>query len=375
MITNSKDGQRYFNALMVNEMALRRNIKTLIEHFREVEVIGVCKGNGYGLGLIPFANALIEHGVTTLAVASTQEGIALRESGIEAPILMLSSTSIEHEIKLLLVNKITPTVGSFSSLAIVKKLADELDAKLDIQLVFDTGFGRFGFMEHEMNELIRNLKADKLVNIVGLFSHFSEGYGDEKTVRAQLLKFTNIRDEFRKVKISFGKAHMANSSAAIKHDFTKLNAVRLGSAFVGRLSVPTTLNIVKIGEFASTVTEIHDLKVGDTCGYSSTFTAKRDTKIAVVSAGTSHGLNLTRVSRPTAFKTKLYFIRQHIRQILREEPLMCKVWGRDVPCVGVIGVTNAMVDVTDTNCHVGDICTFDVNPLMVDSSIVRIYES
>ena len=98
--------------LVVSTQAVRHNAQRIQEIAGDSRVIAVVKGNGYGMGLTPFATLLADCGITYFAVAALEEGIKLRQGGITQPILLLSPVSDEEEATALIQNHITATVGS-----------------------------------------------------------------------------------------------------------------------------------------------------------------------------------------------------------------------------------------------------------------------
>ena len=98
--------------LVVDLGALRQNVRTLTAAMGDVPIYGVCKGNGFGMGLVPFAQTLLEEGIETLAVASIDDAAALRQAGISCDILMLSSTSLPAEVQRILELDLIASLGS-----------------------------------------------------------------------------------------------------------------------------------------------------------------------------------------------------------------------------------------------------------------------
>ena len=98
--------------LVVDLGALRQNVRTLTAAMGDVPIYGVCKGNGFGMGLVPFAQTLLEEGIETLAVASIDDAAALRQAGISCDILMLSSTSLPAEVQRILELDLIASLGA-----------------------------------------------------------------------------------------------------------------------------------------------------------------------------------------------------------------------------------------------------------------------
>lgn len=99
-------------ALLINKEDLKHNINIIKERAKqnETKIIAVVKGNGYGIGLVEYAKFLIDNGIEMLAVATTEDAVTLRQAGIKEDILMMSSTCIEDDVKLLIENNIILTM-------------------------------------------------------------------------------------------------------------------------------------------------------------------------------------------------------------------------------------------------------------------------
>ena len=109
--------------LVVDLGALRQNVRALKAAMGVTPIYGVCKGNGFGMGLVPFAKTLAEEGIETLAVASIDDAVALREAGLACDILMLSSTSLPDEARRLVALDLIASLGSVAAIETLERAA------------------------------------------------------------------------------------------------------------------------------------------------------------------------------------------------------------------------------------------------------------
>ena len=107
-----------------------------------VPVIGTVKANGYGLGTVQFARELVDNGIALLAAARPEEAAAVRNAGIDCPILLLSPVADGNEAELLIDRSITACVGSRDSALLLEETAQRRSAVIEAHLKLDTGFGR-----------------------------------------------------------------------------------------------------------------------------------------------------------------------------------------------------------------------------------------
>ena len=165
-------------ALIIEKKDLKHNIARIKEFInpennqKKVEIIAVIKGNGYGLDLIQYANFLIDNGISFFAVASTDEAIKLRKSGIKEKILMLSSTANKEEVEELIQNNIILTIGSKVAGQVANEVANKLNTKAQIHLKIDTGFGRYGFIYERPEEIVEVVNTWTNLKVAGTYSHY-----------------------------------------------------------------------------------------------------------------------------------------------------------------------------------------------------------
>ncbi len=370
------------NKLVINKEDLRYNIEQIKKYAKKsgqddngkpLTIIAVVKGNGYGLGIVEYTKFLIDNGINFFAVSTLEEALLLRKSGIKEKILMLSSTAIKEDIEKLVDNNIIITIGSQNDIKIAEEVAKEKNKKIKAHLKIDTGFGRYGFIYSNREKMIQALKEMKNIEIQGTFSHFSVSFFNDKYTKLQFKRFIDVIEILKMNDIQTGMLHICNSSAFVKFPYMHLNAVRVGSAFLGRLSFPSTLGLKKIGYMESEVSEIKELPKGFNIGYSNTFTTKKDTKVAIVPCGYMDGINITNDRDMFRTVDKLRYIVRDVKDFFKKQAKYVKLNNQNCKILGRIGTYHVTCDVTNKDVKIGDKAIFSINPKFVDSSVERDY--
>lgn len=119
-----------------------------------------------GLGLIEYSKFLVNNGIDFLAVANLEEAIALRQAGIETEILMLTPFSNEKELTKLIQSKIILTISSIEQIELIEKIAQKANTEIKAHIKIDTGFGRYGFLYQNLQDILQSFKMCDTIQIM-----------------------------------------------------------------------------------------------------------------------------------------------------------------------------------------------------------------
>lgn len=364
------------NTLIINKKDLRHNINIIKKQIKNEEytIIGVVKGNGYGLGIKEFSRFLIESGINMLAVATNQEATELRKYEQNVDIINMSCTSLKEELQELIDNNIIITIGSKTCADVVNEIA-KTGKIIRAHIKIDTGFGRYGFVHGNKEEIINAIKnLHENVKIEGIFSHFSLAYyKNSPSTICQYNNFINVIKHLESEKINIKMKHICNSPAFINFPEMRLNAARIGSAFLGRVDVPEKLGLKKIGELQSQVTETNVLPKNFNVGYLNIYKTKKETKIAIIPVGHKDGYNMTIKEDMLRTVDKLRTLKHDLTGILKKQTLKLTINGNKYDIIGKVGMYHVTVDITGSDVKIGDIAKVEINPSYVDSNVRREY--
>lgn len=356
--------------LEINKKDLIHNIKT-IKKAMDCQIIAVVKGNGYGLGLVEYTKFLRDNGINFFAVSTIEEAIELRNAGIKEKILMLSSTSIKEEVESLIENNIILTIGSKEAAEVVNSVAEE---PVPAHIKIDTGFGRYGFIYNDLENIIQTIKDNNKIKVEGCFSHFSDAYNSKgKWTSLQYERFLNVIENLKLNNIEHGMLHICNSSAALKYPYMRLNAVRIGSAFTGRILVPNTIGLKRIAKLKTSVVEVKTLPKGYNIGYSNTFKTKKVTSVAILPIGYMDGINMGTNNDCFRLIDHIRIFYNDFKDMIKKPHIQVVINNKTYNAIGKIGLYNIILDIGNDNIKPGDIATLEVKALYIDSKIERKY--
>ena len=350
---------------VVEREALVHNIQTIRRFAGPVPIWGVLKGNGYGIGLVPFSRILHENGIDRFAVTEIREAEQLREQFPDAPILMLRSTADPAEINELLDLNVILSVGSYDIAVAINGIAAERSTIAEVHLCIDTGMGRFGFFPEEFDKIISLYEYMKSLAITGIYTHFHSAFCNEKATKQQYDAFYALIKRINEAGYETGMAHCCNSHAFVRHPEMHMDAVRIGSAFLGRLSFKERLGLKKIGYAECTIDAVRELHKGQTVGYGATFRAKGQMRVAVIGLGWYNGFTAERENDTFRFRDCLRGVLKNLKYLMFPRKILVSVGGKKCRVLGHVGMVHAVVDVNGIDCAVGDHVTAEVNPLYI----------
>lgn len=347
------------------------NLHTL-QQASKATVVPMLKADGYGLGAQKMLELLAAQGVDKFAFSRLEEAEAV-ETDAECWVLSCYHTSAELER--MVERGFVIAVDSLEQCKSIDALAEKAGKTARVHLAVDTGFGRFGFAPDAIEEMTQACRLER-VCAEGIFSHlgaaffYKDSFADE-----QLQRFLQTVAALEKQGITFTWRHIANSSALLRDEKFHLDAVRVGSALLGRLPVSFRLPLKRVGKLESEIIDIRFLPKGHNVGYGKVYKLTRDSRVAVLAIGSADGVQLGKEYDAFRFRDLLRYGVNILKMMLkRDNRMRLRLHGKSVPVLGRVALTHTFVDVTDVECQVGDKVEIPISPLYVAGHIPKIYE-
>jgi alanine racemase len=319
--------------------AIRHNVRVLREIAGPAALLAVVKANAYGHGAVPVARAAVDAGAAALGVALVEEGVELRDAGVDVPILVLSEPRPEAADEVV-ARRLTPVVYTEAGIdALAKAVADQGAEPLDVHLKLDTGMHRVGAHPTDTVPLARRVTDFRELRLSGVCTHFAVAdERDDSYTRAQIERFDALRADLAAIGVDPYPVHAANSAAAIGFPDARYDLVRVGIVIYGVTPAPgvgTDLGLRPALALRSAVSHTKRLRAGDRVSYGLRYTLRNDATIATVPIGYADG-----VPRNLAATEAEVVIRG----------TRCRI-------AGTVTMDQLMVDVGDLPVEVGDTVT------------------
>lgn len=311
--------------LTIDLDAVKDNWRLMADHAKGAECGAAVKGNAYGLGIGPVADALWQAGCRNFFVARPKEGEELRALLPEATIHVLDGLfpgQAEFYAKL----DLRPALIAIEEAREWAAFGRAYGRKLPCTLHIDTGINRLGFSLPELQALLDDSSLRDGLNITLIMSHLACADDPAHPLnQKQRDAFAAIRRNFPGV-----PASLANSSGIFLGEGYRHELVRPGIALYGGNPTPGAANPMRaVAHLEGTVMQVRDVCKGDTVGYSATWAAPRPSRLAILGAGYKDGVPRTLSSRQP------------------DGPAQVWLGGKRCPVIGRVSMDMMAIDLTD----------------------------
>lgn len=274
---------------VVDLEAVRHNVRAMKPP--DAELMAVVKADGYGHGAVPVARAALEAGATWLGVALVEEGLRLREAGVDAPVLLLTEPPPGSEAEALS-HRLTPAVYTEDAVGRVAAAARRLGCRAPVHLKLDTGMHRVGADPAAAVPLARTV-VEAGLELEGVWTHFaSADEPDDPSARRQLERFLEALGALERDGLRPRLRHAANSAATIALPESHLDLVRVGIAAYGISPGPALGGRVALRpamSLRSRVALVKRVAAGERISYGLRYRLDRESTVATVPVGYADG--------------------------------------------------------------------------------------
>lgn len=286
---------RRWSWLEVDLDAIRHNInKVKMKIGTNCKLMVVVKADAYGHGAVQVARTASNCGAAYLGVATVDEAIQIRDSGIDTDILILSQPPI-GAIPLLIKHNVYPAVYSAEFAVQYAEAADNLGRRAPYHLAVNTGMNRVGVNFDQVIDFIKSVSFHRSLDLVGVFTHFATSDSvDTKDFQRQYSNFMYSLEMLKQNKIDPGIVHAANSAAIFRYPETHFNMVRAGVCVYGAYPSEILKQYVELEPAMSVHARIVDeriIGIGQGVSYGQKYRAQGPVKICTIPIGYADGLH------------------------------------------------------------------------------------
>ncbi|MBI4553848.1 MAG: alanine racemase [Candidatus Latescibacteria bacterium] len=257
-----------------------------------VKVLAAVKADGYGHGIVEAAKVAVEVGTEMVGVAVVEEGVRLRNAGIDLPVLVLG-VSLPEQAATIVQYRLTQTVCTIDLAAALADRAAAAGQAVPVHVKVDTGMGRLGLPVEDVVPFIRQLAAYRSLAVEGVFTHFSTADdADKRFTVEQTHRFRQLLVDLDRQGLRPAIAHAANSGAILDLPESYFDMVRPGLIVYGYYPVGGVSRSLPLQPAMTWKTRIVYLKrvpAGTGLSYGRTYVTPQDTVIATLPVGYEDG--------------------------------------------------------------------------------------
>ena len=275
--------------------ALAHNVRTLKSFIgSQTKLMAVVKADAYGHGAIAVAKTALANGADCLAIATLAEGVELRRSGIEAPILVLGAINAVEDIKAVAMWQLEPTICDVEQAKVFDRTLTGINTTLSVHLKLDTGMSRLGTDWRDADSFVGLVESLPQLNIASIYSHFSTADESDPTImNLQHRRFKHALARLQERDYVLPQLHLANSAATLSDPSCHYDMVRVGLALYGLYPAPhlrNSINLKPVLQVKARVTQVKTIPAGEGVSYGRRYITQKDTKVAVVGIGYADGI-------------------------------------------------------------------------------------
>jgi alanine racemase len=317
--------------------AVRANVRAFGDMVAPAQVCAVVKADGYGHGAVAVGRAALDGGAHALAVALVEEGVQLRDAGVDAPVLVLSEP-VPEAAESVIAHRLTPVVYTTAGIDALAKAAARVHARepLGVHVKVDTGMHRVGCSPARAADFAAHVVERPELTLAGVCTHFAVADEPENEyTEDQRRRFEHVLDDLRTRALPTGLVHACNSAAALTAPAAHCDMVRIGIGVYGIAPAPALagrIDLVPAMSVKARVSYVQQLPAGARISYGLRYETPRATRVVTVPIGYADG-----VPRELGQRGGEVLIR-----------------GRRHPMAGTVTMDQLMVDVGDTAVEVDD---------------------
>ncbi|PID71042.1 MAG: alanine racemase [Flavobacteriales bacterium] len=342
----------------ITETTVEIDLEALTHNFHLIKsilkpttkVLGVVKASAYGVDSMAIARKLTELNIDYLAVAYVREGLALRQAGITTPVMVLHPQ--EGSFELILKHKLEPVMYNKRIFNLFLAVVNEKNIKnYPIHLKFNTGLNRLGFTYEELSFLIEKLNTHTNVKVASIFSHLtaSEDHSNIDFTTKQFELFDKITAKLLPVLKEKPILHILNTSGIFNFPQHQYDMVRTGIGLYGFANDNKfTKSLKNVISLKTVISQINEVRKGESVGYNFGFIADKDYKIATSPIGHADGISRS----------------------MGKGKIFVTINNQKAAVIGNVCMDMIMIDVTDIDCKESDEVIIFNNQEMVNQLAV-----
>lgn len=289
-------------------------------------LMAVVKADAYGHGATEVSKVALDSGADWLGVAMAEEGLALREEGIRAPILIMGPI-FPSQLRLTLEADLIVALFTWEVACALDDEAGRMGKRAIVHVKVDTGMGRIGVPVRDALTFLRALQGLRHLEVQGIYTHFATAdHADSSFTQRQMNDFMELCREAASMGIRIPMKHLSNSAAVLQYPDTFLDLVRPGIMIYGcypSVMVQRDMGLRPAMTLRTRVAMVKVLQPGESLSYGRTFVAQRHTRVATLPIGYADGLSRSHSNRGDVL-----------------------IRGQRAPIIGTICMDMTLVDVT-----------------------------